>query len=406
MSPPIKGSVQTIAEEFEAGGYWSSRSLDRWLLVVVTLGFGLAFGVDVLYEVFVSDEFSASLAIAGLIAVGCVILLWASVTVGVTAGVIILILGLFTNGGGYSVLLALLLTGLAALTTTKRFRRGTIAAMLVWGVAYSATLEDLALAGLTLVGVTGGLLVAYGIGSSFRRATNERLQSARDLTSAEERHESAKAAERRSIARDLHDIVAHDITIIAMQSRAAQMKDTESAYREAVKVISDSSRMALNDLRRVLAVLQDENLVDAEDAGGRLASASALDVRLGLEVFAEQLESLGMTVHRRIEGDLGSLSRSVSSALYRMLQECTTNVAKFAGRGAECWIEVEVGDENVSMSVKNTVRSSEASGPGLEASRAGLVGVQDRAAAFGGVTETGYDDAGRWQVSVTGMKKS
>jgi signal transduction histidine kinase len=406
MPPPIQGYVQSVAEEFEAGGYWSSRSLDRWLLVVVTLGFGLAFGVNVLYEVFVSDEFSAALAIAGLIAVGCVILLWTSVTLAVTAGLVILILALFVDGGAYAVLLALLLTGLAALTTTKRFRRGTLAFMLVWAVAYAATLAGPAVVGLTLLGTTGGLFVAYGIGSSFRRATNDRLQSTRDLEVAEELHEAAKTAERRSIARDLHDIVAHDITIIAMQARAAQMKDTDEAYREAVEVIGNSSRVALNDLRRVLSVLKEENLVNQDDTGGRLAAASALDVRLGVEVFAEQLESLGMTVYRSIEGNLGSLSRSVSSALYRMLQECTTNVAKFAGRGAECWIEIEVGEERVSMCVRNTVLTSEHSGPGWKASRAGLVGVRDRAAAFGGVTETGYDDEGRWQVSVTGMKKS
>ncbi|WP_166429945.1 sensor histidine kinase [Nesterenkonia sphaerica] len=406
MSSPAQGSVPTIAEEFEAGGYWFSRALDRWLLVVVTLGFGLAFGVDVLYDVFVSDEFSAALAIAGLIAVGCVILLWTSVTLAVAAGAAVLVLALFVDSGAYSVLLALLLTGLAALTTTAPFRRSTLAVMLIWGVAYAATLNDPAVTGLALIGVSSGLFVAYGIGSSFRRATHDRLQSAQDLEVAEQRHEAAKTAERRSIARDLHDIVAHDITIIAMQSRAAQMKDTLEAYREALEVIGNSSRAALNDLRRVLEVLKEEDLIQDSTASGQLGAASALDVRSGVTVFAEQLERLGVTVQCSIQGELAALSRSVSSALYRMLQECTTNVAKFAGRGAECWIEIEVDQEHVNMRVTNTVVAAEHSRPEWAASRAGLIGVRDRAAAFGGVTQTGYDDAGRWRVCVSGMKQS
>ena len=230
------------------------------------------------------------------------------------------------------------------------------------------------------------------------------MQAGRDLDVAQERHRAAKAAERRSIARDLHDIVAHDITIIAMQSRAAQMKDTDEAYREAVGVIGDSSRAALNDLRRMLSVLKDENIVD--DSAGPLSSASELDVRVGAEAFAEELRSLGITVHQSIQGDVGSLSRSVSSALYRMLQECTTNVAKFGGEGAECWIEMEVDGGHVTMCVRNTVLTPERSGSGWGDSGAGLLGVRDRAEAFGGVTEAGYDDAGRWRVCVTGVKLS
>ncbi|NDK31216.1 sensor histidine kinase [Nesterenkonia haasae] len=404
MPQSAQGPAQSLVEEFEAGGYWSYRTLNKGLLVVVTLGFGITLGVEVLYEVVASEEFSPGPAVAGLMAVACVILLWMSLTIGVTAGLAILALALFIGHGMFSIVLALLLTGLAALATTKRFRRGTLAVMLLWAGAYSVMLDDLATAGLSFAGISGGVLVAYGIGSAFRRATNSSLQSSRNLEEVEARHAVATSAERRSIARDLHDIVAHDITIIAMQSRAAQVKDTDEAYREAVEVIGNSSRVALNDLRRMLAVLKDDQIPD--EAVSPLTSASELDVRVGAEVFAEELESLGITVHLSIDGDLDSLTRSVSAALYRMLQECTTNAAKFAGRGAECWIAIEVTDEHVSMSVTNTVLVPERSLPGWGESGAGLRGMQDRAEAFGGVMTSGYDDQDRWEVRVTGIKKS
>lgn len=404
MPESAKRRTQTIVEEFESGGYWSHRALDKGLLVVATLGFGVTLGVEVLYDVVASEEFSPGPAIAGLVAVGCVILLWMSVTVGVTAGLAVLAMALFVEDGAYSVVLALLLTGLAALATTKPFRRGVLAVMLLWGGAYSSNFEDLAAAAVAFGGLTGGLLVAYGVGSSFRRATDVSLQSARDLQEVEQRHQLAATAERRSIARDLHDIVAHDITIIAMQSRAAQVKDTDEAYREAVEVIGNSSRVALNDLRRMLAVLKDDNTSD--DSVSPLTSASELDVRIGAEAFAEELESLGITVDLSINGDLSSLTRSVSAALYRMLQECTTNTAKFAGRGAQCWIEIDVVEEQVSMCVTNTVLVPEHGAPGWGISGAGLKGVQDRAEAFGGVMTSGYDDHDRWEVCVRDIKKS
>lgn len=404
MPQPAQGSPPTIVTEFESGGYWSHRALDKGLLVVVTLGFGIALGVEVLYDVVTRDEFPLGPAAAGLMAVGCVILLWMSVTVAVTAGLAILAMALFVDHGMYSVVLALLLTGLASLATTRRFRRGTLVVMLLWGGAYSVALEDLAATGLTFGGISGGLLVAYGIGSSFRRATNASLQSARDLQEVEERHQMATTADRRSIARDLHDIVAHDITIIAMQSRAAQIRDTDAAYRDAVGVIGNSSRVALNDLRRMLTVLNDDNAVN--DSVDAFASASELDVRIGADVFADELKSLGITVRLNVTGDLDSLTRSVSAALYRMLQECTTNTAKFAGRGAECWIDIEVLDEHVSMCVTNTVLGRERTAPGEEVPGAGLSGVRDRAEAFGGEMAAGFDDEGRWQVCVTGVNKS
>ncbi|WP_120004073.1 sensor histidine kinase [Nesterenkonia muleiensis] len=404
MPASARQLVSTVVEDFESGGFWSCRDLNKWLLVVVTLVFGIALGVDVFYEVLISERSPLGLIVAGVISVGCVILLWVCVTYAVAAGLGILIMALFADGIAYWVVFALLLVGLAAVTTTKPFRRGALAVVILWAGALGATVADATAGTFLFLGVSLGLLVAYGIGASFRQATHARLQSARDLEEAQELHRRAKAAERKSIARDLHDIVAHDITIIAMQSRAARMQDTDEAYREAVTIIGDSSRAALNDLRRMLALLKDEKIVD--DDTGPLSSASELDIRRGVEAFADRLESLGITTHRVCGGDLDTISRSVSAALYRMLQECTTNVAKYGGEGATCWITIDVGSEYVEMRVTNTVQKTSPRAVSWGTSETGLIGVGDRAQAFGGACDAGSDAQGRWHVRITGVKKA
>ena len=402
---PNAESVGSVVEKFESGGFWSCRDLNKWLLIFVTLAFGIALGADVLYELIYSDGAPMALAVAGIISVGCIVLLWVNVAFAVATGLGMLVVALFVDGVLYSILLALLLAGLAALSTTKRFRRLTLGLLMLWAVGLGISVDDAPLSVLAVFGMAVGLLAAYGLGSSFRHTADESLQSTRDLQQVKQRHEQARASERKSIARDLHDIVAHDITIISMQSRAAQLRDTDTAYREAVRVIGDSSRAALNDLRRMLDLLKSENILD--DATGPMSSASELEIRRGTELFAEQLKGLGITVHSQLSGEVEQLSRSVGAALYRMLQECTTNVAKYAGEGAECWIQIEVGQEHVAMCVTNTVRGSTVhSGHQLSASGTGLIGVRDRAEAFGGRAEAGYNDQGCWEVRVTGMKRS
>lgn len=410
MPSSAPGDLKSVVEEFESGGFWSCRQLNKWVLAIVTLAFGISLGADVIFQISVSSEVPVSLLVAGVLAVGCVVLLWACVTYAVPAGLAILALGLFNDGTVYSVILALLLTALAAQTSTRRFRHGTVALMVVWAGLYGATVEDPAWGVALFVGLALALLAAYGIGTAFRRATSARHQSRRDLGEMEQHHRESVAAERKSIARDLHDMVAHDITIIAMQSRAAQMKNTEGAYREAVEIIGDSSRAALNDLRRMLSLLQDDDTASHE--GDHYGTASELDLRQGCEFFAQRLQGLGITVNTTIAGDLETVSRSVSAALYRMLQECTTNVAKYAGDSATCWVEITVGEDHVQMRVTNTLEAqvaghhrADGARSGWNHSGAGLIGVRDRAAAFGGVATAG-DHGSVWTVEVSNMKKA
>lgn len=394
--------MPSIAEGFESRGFWYARDLNKWLLVVVTLLFGVALGSDILLELLYGRDFPLALTVAGLLSVGCVVLLWVRCTWGAVVGLVMVVVSLFVEGVAYSLMLALLLTGLSAMSCTKLFRRAFLVAMIAWVGFLASRMADPTNGLLLLVAVCLLLMGAYGLGSAFRKVTNARLQSQRELDEAEEKLRDSVAAERKSIARDLHDIVAHDITIIAMQSRAAKMAGTEDAYQQAVDVIGESSRSALQDLRRMLDLLHEDEKIEKAPA----SSATELDFRAGAASFSEQLHQLGITAEWGIDGDIELLSRSVNAALYRILQECTTNVAKYAGYGQECRIELKVHDDRVGLTVMNTVASRRQAVQTWSSSGAGLIGIKDRASAFGGTAKAGFDRKGRWVVSVRGMKKA
>ncbi|WP_146341253.1 sensor histidine kinase [Nesterenkonia sp. NBAIMH1] len=407
---PQNGSTSSrtsVLEEFESGTFWSCRELDKWLLLVVTLLAGIALGADIIIDLFAMDggDFPVDLALVGVLSIACVLLLGICVTYAAPAALVVLILSLFVEGLVMGVLLALLITGLTAQTSTKRFRRGTLAVMMAWSVALGMTFDEQLLGLLVAGSVAIALLTSYGVGGAFRRSTDASLQSQRDLEELERRHRESVAYERKSIARDLHDVVAHDITIIAMQARAAQLKGTREAYEGAVKVIGNASRTALNDMRRVLTVLNPEDSQAMTEADGELiSSASELDVRRGLLQFTERLEHLGLTVDSDITGSLDGLSRSVNAALYRILQECATNAAKYAPPGTTVRLELEVGEE-VCLTVTNSLVSG-AQTQHWSSSGAGLIGVRDRVAAFGGSARYGVDNNGNWKIRITGLKSA
>lgn len=218
------------------------------------------------------------------------------------------------------------------------------------------------------------------------------------VAEATKRAAAAAQEERRSLARDLHDIVAHNLTIISMQARAASYADTDDSAREAVNVIGDSAGEALVDLRRMLSLLQAEGLVagDRESAQRDLGEgASALDLEYGAVKFGRMLEGLGIETTVETSGLDQDIPQSVETALYRVLQEAVTNVAKHSAEGGQCHLEVRVLGDNLELAVDNTLPSpGTAHRAGWNSSASGLIGMRDRVDAFGGTMSSARD--GRW----------
>lgn len=236
---------------------------------------------------------------------------------------------------------------------------------------------------------------------------------------AEERAEWARGEERTRIAREMHDVVAHRVSLMVVHAAALQAvapKDPEKAAKNAV-LIGDMGRQALTELRTMLGVLRTEDKKApgvaapvGQDTPARLvALASSAGAaltekpgpRLG-EVVAlvEQSRAAGMPVELSVEGEARTYPARVESTAYRVIQEGLTNVHKHAsGAATRVWLAHREGE--VAVLVRNDAPASGGVGPGagLPSGGNGLVGMRERVTALGGGFVSGPTEDGGFRVS-------
>jgi signal transduction histidine kinase len=206
-------------------------------------------------------------------------------------------------------------------------------------------------------------------------------------------------AERLRIARELHDVVAHSMSMINVQAGvAAHVMSTQPEEAvEALNAIKVASREGLRELRAILNVLRQ---VDDEDAGRAPAPSLAQ-----LDALADATTQAGLPTSLAVVGDPGGLSPTTELAAYRIVQESLTNVLRHAGPEAHAWVEVVVGAETLSIQVDDNGRGSApaigTAGEFHDGTGAGIAGMRERAAAFGGTVEAGPRPGGGWRVQAT-----
>jgi signal transduction histidine kinase len=194
--------------------------------------------------------------------------------------------------------------------------------------------------------------------------------------------------ERLRIARELHDITAHSLSIIAVQSGAALhvIDDRPAEARSALQAIRTTSKEALQELRTVLGVLRGENDVAApRDPSTGLAQLPDL-------VF--HIEKAGVEVAVDVEGDIAGLPAVVDASAYRVVQEALTNVLRHAGPSARAVVGVRVQPHRLEVEV-----TDDGNGPanGWKPGH-GTAGMRERATALGGTFESGAGPAGGFRV--------
>ena len=225
------------------------------------------------------------------------------------------------------------------------------------------------------------------------RARQRQAAALRELTveleREQEHHASAAAAgERARIARELHDVVAHSVSLIAVQAGAAgRVIDSQpAAAREALATIERTARGTLTELRRLLGILREK------DDGAALAPPPGLE---RLEELIAQARAAGLPVDLRIEGARRQLSPGVDLTAYRIVQEGLTNARKHAGR-ARASVRLRFAPREIEIEVVDDGRGLPApSGPGAGL---GLVGMRERVSLYGGRLETGPAEAGGYRV--------
>jgi signal transduction histidine kinase len=193
--------------------------------------------------------------------------------------------------------------------------------------------------------------------------------------------------ERTRIARELHDLVAHRVSMMTVQAGAAQtvaVSDPDRAIR-AMGAVEEAGREALDELRQVLGVLR------ADQQGEALGPMHGLADIPGL---VAEMRGAGMDVSLSKDGVPGDLPARVDLASYRIVQEALTNVLKHAGRDAEA--EVRLSSENQMLKIEVVDRGTGTSS--LPGSGQGLVGMRERAALLGGTFEAGPRPAGGFRI--------
>lgn len=242
---------------------------------------------------------------------------------------------------------------------------------------------------------TGALWFAGDAVRSGRLSTQAVAERAEiERTEHAERARSAARAERIGIARELHDVVAHSLTVMTVQAGVGARigRAAPAAALEALQSIERTGRSAQDELRVVLGVLRDESGTTAP-----LSPTPGLDE---LGQLVEQVRRSGTDV-ALIRTDTHAMSASLELTVYRIVQEALTNVVRHAdGATAEVW--VGTGSESVQVTVTNTPgRRSLASEPGTSGVGHGLIGMRERVRAFGGSLDAGPRPAGGFRVSAT-----
>jgi signal transduction histidine kinase len=228
----------------------------------------------------------------------------------------------------------------------------------------------------------------------WRDAATAHARRARELEQA--RNELARlavTAERVRIARELHDVVAHSMSVIAMHAgsgRLAAEKDPAAA-RRALEVVERSSRDALAEMRRLVSVLR-----AADDVEPELTPAAGLH---DVHQLVAEVAAAGVTVEVHTEGDLASVPDGVSLAAYRIVQEALTNVVKHASP-AQAHVSVGIADGQVVLEVTDDGASRAATRAAAPASGGhGTIGMRERAALYGGELVAGPRPEGGWRIA-------
>jgi signal transduction histidine kinase len=293
--------------------------------------------------------------------------------------------------------IALLVSLYTVATTQSRRIAVTALAVLEGGVVLAAV--RFAPAGDTvgsLVFLSGLVVAAYFLGTSVRnrRAYLGALvdRAARAELERDQQARLAATAERTRIARELHDIVAHSLTVVVTLAEAAtaSAESDPRAAQAAMGQVATTGRAALTEMRRLLGVLR----TDSEDSPAEFGPAPGLD---GVDDLVAGARAAGLPVRLTVGGRPRALAGAMDATAHRIVQESLTNVLKHAVQPSGVDVLVRWGEDDLQLQITDDGRAGASSaGPGH-----GLTGMRERLALFGGELSAGPGTTGGWRVRAT-----
>jgi signal transduction histidine kinase len=289
--------------------------------------------------------------------------------------------GVFVAGMGAAVMMG----------NQRSLRQSRIGLLIVVGCALivvyngDATTTDDVVSIPVLFGI--GWLVGFAL-----RERTERTEAAeeRALRAEREREAASRVAvaeERSRIARELHDIVAHSVSVIVLQVGAVRhrMPESAAADREALTNVEEAGRTALAEMRRLLNAMRE----DGDQA--ELMPHPGLD---DLDRLVRDVGAAGLEVHLRVVGEPTPLPAGIDLSAYRIVQEGLTNSLKHSG-GAEAEVTVDYAPDELRLEIRDRGAGDSAAGDGRGH---GLVGIRERVKIFGGEMSVGPAPGGGFLV--------
>jgi signal transduction histidine kinase len=244
---------------------------------------------------------------------------------------------------------------------------------------YGQTVSDLIL-----------LVAAWVVGDNLgtRRAYTRALEERAERLEREQEAERARAVaeEQARIARELHDVIAHNVSVMVVQAAAANdvFDSRPERAREALHAIEASGRSALAEVRRLLGVVRED--------GAHYAPQPGLD---RLDDLVERVRAAGLAVSVSVEGARRALPAGIDLSAYRVVQEALTNTLKHAN-ATRADVAVRYRVDELDVEVRD---DGEGGSNGVGNEGHGLIGMRERVTAFGGSLETGPANTGGFAVA-------
>ncbi|NKZ02725.1 sensor histidine kinase [Actinomadura latina] len=287
------------------------------------------------------------------------------------------------------------LMGIYTVTAGFSFRWGTASAlvgMVGAGMAawrYSSGTDDRKYAFLMLTVLVAGVYV-LGLHMRTRRAYLHSVEERAERLERERDNEVkvAMAAERARIARELHDVVAHNVSVIVVQADGASYAietDVERA-RQALDTISSTGRLALAEMRRLLGVLRED-----DDAGAFAPQPGVAEI----DDLVEQVRASGLAVTYEVDGTPAAMSEGRQLTVFRIVQEALTNTLKHGGPRVHVSVRLRYTDDALQIRVADDGRGAAAFDDGRGH---GLAGMRERVAVYGGDVRASPRPGGGFEV--------
>jgi signal transduction histidine kinase len=288
--------------------------------------------------------------------------------------------------------MGVLLVAAYAVAAYRELREAALggAILLAWG-AVAMVWDDVPFGDYLFVAIILGGVWAAGRTVRSRRQLAIALADRNVLLEHEQeaRAKQAVAEERTRIARELHDVVAHNVSVMVVQAGAERrsLGDDRPATREALEAIEQTGRQALTEMRRLLGMLRKDD--------DELALAPQPSMK-HLELLVNQVREAGMPVELEVEGEPEPLPAGVDLSAYRIVQEALTNALKHAGP-ARALVRVRYRLDELELEILD-----DGPGPAADATNGagghGLVGMRERVSLFGGDLAAGERSGGGYSV--------